>query len=129
MAYSNKSLLIINGDSKKKEGNYTQDELKQYKIHTSIWGNLWIELHQEKGQTNYSNMKLSEHVCAYMVECGNLYKYSQQGWELFNSLIKRFFFLIQIRVVRDTVQGQGLFLVHACSRVASYGCLALQTIF
>ena len=38
-------------------------------------------------------MKISGHVYKYMVEWGNLYKYSQQEWESLNSLIKRFFFL------------------------------------
>ena len=83
------SMVIL----RKKEGTYTAEELKQYKINVPIWGNLWIELHGDKGMTNYTHMKITFHVHEFMEEWGNLYKYSQQGWESLNSLIKCFFFL------------------------------------
>ena len=85
---------------RKKERTYTKKELDDYKIHTSVWGNLWIELHQSKGMTNYSHMKITGNVHEYMGVWGNLYCYSQQGWESLNSLIKRFFGK-QIKVVID----------------------------
>ena len=78
---------------RKKEGTYTSEELKSYQRHMSIFGNIWIELHSKRGMTNYIHMGISGHILEYMVEWGNLYKYSQQGWESLNSLIKKFFFL------------------------------------
>ena len=58
-----------------------------------IFGNLWVSLHQQRGLTNYIHMVISGHILEHKTEWGNLYKFSQQGWESLNSLIKRFFFL------------------------------------
>jgi hypothetical protein len=41
---------------------------------------------------NYIHMVTSRHLTFYMREWGNLYKYSQQGWGAFNSLIKSVYF-------------------------------------
>ena len=38
---------------RKKNNEYTVQELKTYKEHTSIFGNFWIDLHQERGMTKY----------------------------------------------------------------------------
>ena len=38
-------------------------------------------------------MIVAGHILEYMKEWRNLYRYSQQGWESLNLLIKRFFFL------------------------------------
>ena len=77
----------------KKDGEYTNKELKQYEKDAAIFGNLWIDLHQEKGMTNYIHMIVAGHILEYMKEWRNLYRYSQQGWESLNLLIKQFFFL------------------------------------
>ena len=81
------SMIIV----RKKDGNYTTTEQEEYKKHTSIFGNLWIDLHGRRGMTNYTHMKITDHIYDHMVEWGNLYCYSQQGWEALNSLIKNFF--------------------------------------
>ena len=77
---------------RKKGDNYTRNELKDYEVHTDKFYQLWIDLHGRHGMTNYIHMLGSGHMYEYMVRWGNLTKYSQQGWEALNSLIKVFFF-------------------------------------
>jgi hypothetical protein len=38
--------------------------------------------------TNYIHMILSGHLAFYLIKWGNLRKYSQQGWESLNLLMK-----------------------------------------
>ena len=87
-------LCAINAYFKEENNEYTVQELKTYKEHTSIFGNLWIDLHQEYGMKNYIHFIVSGHIYKYMKEWKNLYRFSQQGWESLNSLIKHFFFLM-----------------------------------
>jgi hypothetical protein len=42
----------------------------------------------KEGVTNYIHMLGSAHISYYMRRHGNLYKYSQQGWESFNEKFK-----------------------------------------
>lgn len=42
--------------------------------------------------TNYIHMLGSSHISYYMKTHGNLYKYSQQGWESLNDKVKLSFF-------------------------------------
>ena len=41
---------------------------------------------------NYTYIVSSGHLAFYMKEWGNLYRYSQQGWEAYNSLIKSVYY-------------------------------------
>jgi hypothetical protein len=52
----------------------------------------WLLLHGRNGLTNYIHLIGSGHLCYYVRKWRNLYKYSQQGWESLNSLIKRVFY-------------------------------------
>jgi hypothetical protein len=47
-----------------------------------------------EGITNYLHMLGSGHIKYYMEIHGNLYKYSQQGWESLNAKYKHFFLTI-----------------------------------
>ena len=58
----------------------------------SFFFQLWVQLHGRDGVTNYVHMIGSGHMLEYMKRWGNLTKYSQQGWEALNKLIKLFFF-------------------------------------
>ena len=53
---------------------------------------IWVDLHGRHGIGNYIHMIDSGHMYQYMVRWDNLTKYSHQGWEALNSLIKLFFF-------------------------------------
>ena len=72
--------------------DYTKQEIDTFQDKMDIFLQLWVELHQHEGLTNYIHMLGSGHVKRYMQEWGNLNKYSQQGWESLNALIKSFFF-------------------------------------
>ena len=77
---------------RKKGSNYTQQELTSFQYHLDHFFQLWVELHGRQGVTNYLHMVGSGHMLEYMIRWGNLTKYSQQGWEALNALIKLFFF-------------------------------------
>jgi hypothetical protein len=46
----------------------------------------------KEGVTNYIHMLGGKHIHYYMAQYGNLYKYSQQGWESLNEKFKLSFF-------------------------------------
>ena len=77
---------------RKKGENYTNEELEAYLFHADDFFQVWIKLHGQAGVGNYLHMIGSGHMLQYMIRWGNLTKYSQQGWEALNSLIKLFFF-------------------------------------
>lgn len=53
---------------------------------------IWVVLFTFKGISNYIHMLASGHIAACLFHWRNLYRYSQQGWEAFNALLKTFFF-------------------------------------
>jgi hypothetical protein len=53
----------------------------------------------KEGITNYIHMLGSGHMKYYMTIHGNLYKYSQQGWESLNEKFKLIFLIIPSMVV------------------------------
>ena len=77
---------------RKKGRDYTKEELKSYDSHAKFFFQSWVGLHGAIGVTNYIHMIGSGHLLKYMEMWGNLNKYSQQGWEALNALIKLFFF-------------------------------------
>ena len=48
---------------------------------------LWIELNGREGVTNYIHSIGTGHILFFLRKYGNLYKYSQQGWEHHNKRI------------------------------------------
>ena len=89
MAISCQSLHKIDGYYEKGE-SYTPDDLNQYRNHTDKFFQIWVELHEHCGVTNYIHMVGSGHMLEYMRSLGNLKNYLQQGWEALNALIKLF---------------------------------------
>ena len=77
---------------RKKGKNYTRDELNAYEFHADEFFQIWVNLHGPHGIKNYLNMIGSGHMLVYVSRWGNLTKYSQQGWDALNALIKLFFF-------------------------------------
>ena len=80
-----------------------KEELKSFVEHAYDFFLLWVELYGHQGVTNYIHMIGSVHFDEYMSKWGNLNKYSQQGWEALNALIKLFFLDVQIKEVRIVV--------------------------
>lgn len=52
----------------------------------------WIGLNKRDGLTNYFHMVGAGHLTYYLRKYRNLYRYSQQGWESLNAMIKQMFF-------------------------------------
>jgi hypothetical protein len=77
---------------RKKGEKYTTEEEDAFQNEIDVFFQLWVNLHQHEGVTNYIHMLGAGHVKEYMREWGNLNKFSQQGWESLNALIKAFFF-------------------------------------
>jgi hypothetical protein len=68
-------------------GRSTQD-VKEFQDLADDWFARWIKLVGRDGCSNYTHLIASGHIAFYLREWGDLYKYSQQGWEAYNSLIK-----------------------------------------
>ena len=85
---------------RKNDGDYTQEELGQFQENALRLFQSWIHLYGRHGVTNYIHMIGVGHFLEYMKRYGNLNKYSQQGWEALNALIRLFFF-------RQTNKGGG----------------------
>ena len=73
----------------KKDGEYTDQDLTTYHVHAPEFFQSWIDLYGRQGVTNYIHMIGVGHFYRYMKRYKNLNKYSQQGWEALNALIKK----------------------------------------
>ena len=76
----------------RKKEDLTPEEIKEFQYHVDLYFQMYMEMTQRKGITNYFHMLGSGHVADYLIRCGNLYIHSQQGWEAFNSFLKVFYF-------------------------------------
>ena len=79
-------------DLLRKKDDFDHDEVATYQHHADIFFQSWLRLWQKEGITNYIHMIGAGHVSDYLFRWKNLYRFSQQGWEAMNSLIKTFFF-------------------------------------
>lgn len=76
----------------RKRDDFTNEMIATYQSHADKFYQAWILLWQKEGITNYLHMIGSGHIADYLYKWKNLYRFSQQGWEAMNSLIKTFFF-------------------------------------
>ena len=76
----------------RKRDDFSNAEIASYQNHADKFFQAWVRLWQIEGITNYIHMIGSGHIADYLYKWKNLYRYSQQGWEAMNSLIKTFFF-------------------------------------
>jgi hypothetical protein len=53
---------------------------------------LWIDLFGDNNMSNYVHTIGSEHLTFFVSKYRNLYRFSQQGWESFNRLLKHYYF-------------------------------------
>ena len=66
-------------------------------IYTHYYGNLW------DGMTNYKHALCTGHMVYFLLTNGNLYRYSQQGWEALNCRLK-FFTSLNVEAEKE-IQG------------------------
>jgi hypothetical protein len=72
--------------------DFTEDDIEEFQTLANDWFEKWVKLTGRDGLTNYVHMVGAGHLSFYMREWGNLYRYSQQGWEAYNSLIKSVYY-------------------------------------
>ena len=94
--YYREALKIL----RKKKENYTQDEIENFQKNIDLWFSDYVALNGKAGCTNYTHVLAAGHVRDYMKRWGNLSKFSNQGWESLNAMIKTYFF-------RSTNRGGG----------------------
>ena len=88
LKHYNETMKIL----RKKDGDYTEEEIINFEEHADQFFQTWVDMHGMQGVTNYIHMIGVGHFTEYMRRWGNLHKYSQQGWEALNALMKLFFF-------------------------------------
>lgn len=76
----------------KKREDYTLDEIKSFQEHIDNWFSLWIKEFGRDTYSNYIHLLHSGHIAEEMRTFGCLYRYSQEGLESMNALIKSFWF-------------------------------------
>jgi hypothetical protein len=76
----------------RKRDYFEIDDIHDFQDQADEWFFKWHALHGRDGMTNYIHMISSGHLAFYLKEWGNLWKYSQQGWESLNSLMKSVYY-------------------------------------
>jgi hypothetical protein len=72
--------------------DYTDEDICLFQQNIDDFFQVWVQLHSDSGCTNYIHMLSSGRIAEYMFHWRNLHRFSQQGWEHFNSLLKLFSF-------------------------------------
>ena len=112
----NKELMII---MRKSTGDYTDEDLEKFQNHVLEFFQGWVNLYGRLGVTNYTHMIGVGHMLGYMRKYKNLNKYSQQGWEALNALIRLFFF----RRTNKGGKNSGGEMTSLKSKLVPIGCL------
>jgi hypothetical protein len=86
------SLWINLMEFARKRSDFTEDEILDFQDQADDFFERWIDLKHRDGLGNYFHLVGAGHLSFYLREWGNLFRYSQQGWESMNSLIKTFFY-------------------------------------
>jgi hypothetical protein len=76
----------------RKRTDFTEEEIVDFQDLADEFFERWIDLKHLDGLGNYFHLVGAGHLSFYLREWGNLFRYSQQGWESMNSLIKTFFY-------------------------------------
>jgi hypothetical protein len=78
--------------SARRREDFDEGAIEDFQTLADDWFEKWIKLVGRDGLSNYFHIVGSGHLSFYLREWKNLYKYSQQGWESYNSLIKSVYF-------------------------------------
>jgi hypothetical protein len=76
----------------RQKSDYTDDQILLFQAIIDDFFQVWVKLYSFSGCTNYIHLLLSGHIAEYMFRWQNLHRFSQQGWDHFDSLLKVFFF-------------------------------------
>ena len=76
----------------KQHDDLTDTRLNQFHIHSRVFMDTWIDLGPNQAVSNYIHMFGASHMTYFLKRYGNLYRFSQQGWEALNQKLKHFYF-------------------------------------
>jgi hypothetical protein len=76
----------------RKRDDLTDEEIEECQDYGDKFYQQRIELFDYIGITNYIHMIGAGHFKHFLIKYRNLYRYSQQGWEAYNHLIKSFYY-------------------------------------
>jgi hypothetical protein len=79
-------------DGVRSKEHYKQQAIEDFQDLADDWFDHYIKLAGRDGCSNYTHLIASGHISFYLKEWGNLYRYSQQGWEAYNSLLKSVYY-------------------------------------
>jgi hypothetical protein len=71
---------------------YTESDIQKLHKLTATFMNQWIDLTDGKHMTNYIHVVGAGRLTYFAKHYGNLYRFSQQGWESLNKLIKHYYY-------------------------------------
>jgi hypothetical protein len=72
--------------------DFTEDDILSLHRRSNIFMEQWTTLYGTKHMTNYIHIIGSSHLTYFVQKYGNLYRYSQQGWEALNQMLKHYYF-------------------------------------
>jgi hypothetical protein len=75
----------------RKEDFGDKDIIKLHK-YTTTFMQQWVELTNGAHMTNYIHIVGAGHLTYFVKQYGNLYRFSQQGWESLNKLLKHYYY-------------------------------------
>jgi hypothetical protein len=75
-----------------KKTDYTDDEVDKLHIMCNKFMDQWVRLFGPKHMTNYIHVIGAGHLTFFAAKYRNLYRFSQQGWESLNQLLKHYYF-------------------------------------
>jgi hypothetical protein len=75
-----------------KKDDFTERDIAVLHKYTANFMNQWVELCEGRHMPNYIHVLGSGHLTYFAKHYGNLYRFSQQGWESLNKLIKHFYY-------------------------------------
>ena len=96
--------------------DYHPDDLLDFQEHIDVWYRAFIQEFGRDFCTNYVHLLSCGHILEQMTEFGNLYRYSQEGLEAMNALMKSYFFRRTRRGGGPTSPNNERNRVHAIAR-------------
>ena len=72
--------------------NLTDTEIDEFHVLSQRFMRLYVDLFGGNDITNYIHMFGSGHVTYYLRKYRNLYRFSNQGWEMLNKKLKNYYF-------------------------------------
>jgi hypothetical protein len=74
---------------RQRQEDFLDEDIEAFSVLCDEFYEVWIDLHDREGITNYIHLIGSGHETYYLQRYKNLYRFSQQGWESLNWKVKR----------------------------------------